>query len=49
MCVPDECQLTEYPTVNAFLAKSLYESAPPGTVPPLSASNVEIYDSKKEN
>ena len=35
--------------MNAFLAKSIYEAAPPGSVPPLSASDVQIYDSKKEN
>lgn len=49
LCVPEECQLSEYHSVNEFLAKTMYESAPPGTVPPLTGDNVQIYESKKEN
>ena len=43
LCVPNECRLDEYPTVNAFIAQSLYEASPPGTMPALTAADVQIY------
>ena len=40
LCVPNECRLDEYATVNEFMAKTLYEATPPGSFPPITAADV---------